>query len=224
MSYRYTWAVDGRTGRRGRAAERLAWSLGQSAPPEAGEVPPVPSDGDDGGGFDELVALAPAVDDALWQPVGPSTTIRGFVDSDVRVAGRVNDLALSPDGTRAYAASALGGLWYSSDSGVTWEPVGAWRTSNRATVTSGSNALTAGAVHVNWGANEGADEVWLGTGEALPTGRRDVGFQGNYGGIGVLSAVGPVAAVRPPIRWQIRGAWRRPRSGPPLGGYRPTPA
>ena len=123
---------------------------------------------------------------------------------------------MSPDGTRAYAASALGGLWYSGDSGVTWEPVGAWRTSDRATVTSGSNALTAGAVHVTWGANEGADEVWLGTGEALPAGRRDFGYLGNYGGIGVLHAVGPVATVRAnPLAdpWGVAQAQPRPAAG-----------
>jgi hypothetical protein len=216
MSYRYTWAVDGRTGRGGRASERLAWSLARSELPATGEVPPVPADGDGGEGG-ELDAVAPAGgDDGLWQPVGPSTSLRGFVDSDIRVAGRVNDIALSPDGTRAYAASALGGLWYSGDSGVTWEPVGAWRTSDRATVAASSNALTGGAVHVNWGANEGADEVWLGTGEALPGGRRDSGYVGNYGGIGVLSTVGPVATVRAnPLAdpWGQAQAQPRPAAG-----------
>lgn len=214
MSDRYTWAVDGRTGRGGRAAERAAWSLGRSALPAVGEVPPPPGGGggDDGG----LVELAPAADAALWQPLGPSTTVRGVVDSDVRVAGRVNDIAVSPDGTRAYAASALGGLWYSTDAGVTWEPVGAWRASNRATVAASSNALTSGAVYVVWGANEAADEVWLATGEGIPGGRRDAGSVGNYGGIGVLHAVGPVAAVRAnPLAdpWGATQAEPRPAAG-----------
>jgi hypothetical protein len=222
VSYRYLWAVDGRSGRGGRAGDRLAWSLGRGAPPAASDVPPVPEDGDGGGEveLDGIAAAVPAVDADLWQPVGPTTTLHGVVDSDVRVAGRVNDIALAPNGTRAYAASALGGLWYSGDAGVTWEPVGAWRTSNRATVTAGSNALTAGAVYVNWGANEGADEVWLGTGEALPGGARDLGFLGNYGGIGVLSAVGPVATVRAnPLADPWGTAQAQPR---PAGGGQPA--
>jgi hypothetical protein len=221
MTERYTWAVDGRTGRGGRAEQRLAWSLGRSAPPQASDVPPVPPGGSGvaagGGGGGGAVALAPAGDAELWQPVGPVTTLRGTVDSDVRVAGRVNDIVLSPTGTRVYAASALGGLWYSADSGVSWEPVGQWRTSNRATVAASSNALTAGALHVTWGANEAADEVWLGTGEALPGGRRDAGYVGNYGGIGVLHTVGPVAKVRAnPLAdpWGPAQAQPRPAVGP----------
>ena len=81
---------------------------------------------------------------------------------------------------------------------------------------SGIQPLTAGAVHVNWGANEGADEVWLGTGEALPSGPRDLGFVGNYGGIGVLHAVGPVATVRAnPLAdpWGTAQAQQRPAAG-----------
>jgi hypothetical protein len=214
MSERYTWAVDGRTGRGGRAAQRIAWSLGRAAPPQGSDVPPPPPGAPGVGGGP--VGLAPAADAALWQPVGPSASLRGVIDSDVRVAGRVNDIAPSPGGDRVYAASALGGLWYSADSGATWEPVGAWRTSDPATVSAASNALTAGALHVAWGANEAADEVWLGTGEALPGGRRDAGFLGNYGGIGVLHAVGPVAAVRAnPLAdpWGVAQARPRPAAG-----------
>ena len=194
MTDRYAWAVDGRSGRGGRAADRMAWALGRSAPPQASAVP-APAGGPGVSGLDTR-GLAPLLDANLWQPFGPTTTLRGVIDSDVRVAGRVNDIALSADGTRVYAVSALGGLWYSADSGVSWEPVGGWRASNAATVAGSSNSLTGGALHVRFGANEGADEVWLGTGEALPGGRRDLGFVGNYGGVGVLHRVGPVAAVR----------------------------
>lgn len=198
MTDRYVWAVDGRRGRGGRAGDRIAWSLGRGAPPEASTVPAPPGGGGPvgGGGGGGVIDLAPQLDANLWQPFGPTTTLRGVIDSDVRVAGRVNDIALSPDGTRVYAVSALGGLWYSGDSGGSWEPVGAWRNTNPATVSASSNALTGGAVLVRFGANEGADEVWLGTGEALPGGPRDLGYVGNYGGVGVLHATGPVATVR----------------------------
>ena len=86
-----------------------------------------------------------------------------------------------------------------------------------------SNALTAGSVHVDWGADECADEVWLATGEGRPGGRRDLGFLGNYGGIGVLHAVGPVATVRAnPLAdpWGAAQAQPRPAAGgqPAYGG------
>jgi hypothetical protein len=192
MSERYTWAVDGRTGRTGRSRERQSWLLSRSDLPPGVELPPAQP-----GPPDALQAgLRPLLDDGLWQPIGPTTTLRGFIDSDVRVAGRVRDITLSPDGLRAYAASALGGLWYSGDAGVTWEPVGQWRFSNAKTVAASSNSLTSGAVHGLWGANEAVDEVWLATGEPMPTGINDTGTGGEYGGVGVLHAVGPVATVR----------------------------
>ncbi len=230
MSDRYAWAVDARQGRQGKSQERQAWSLERSAPPAVGDIPPVPPGGGaggGGGGGGGPVGLAPALDGGLWQPVGPSTTVRGFVDSDIRVAGRVRDVVVHPGGRRVYVCSGLGGLWYSADSGDTWEPVGAWRTSDRATVAAASNALTAGSVHVAWGADESTDEVWLATGEGRPGGRRDLGFQGNYGGIGVLHAVGPVRTVRAdPLAdpWGVAQAQPRPAAGgqpayPGLGGH-----
>ncbi|WP_460447740.1 hypothetical protein, partial [Angustibacter aerolatus] len=132
--------------------------------------------------------------DARWQPLGPAATLRGLVDSGVRVAGRVNDLAVSADGARVYAASALGGLWYSPDAGGHWQQVGRFGTVDASTVRASSHALACGAVHVRFGATAADDEVWLGTGDAV-TGPSDSGYVGRYGGVGILHAVGPVQLV-----------------------------
>ena len=50
MSDHYAWAVDARQGRQGQSRERQAWSLGRSAPPAVGDIPPVPPGGVGGGG------------------------------------------------------------------------------------------------------------------------------------------------------------------------------
>ncbi|WP_460458413.1 hypothetical protein [Angustibacter peucedani] len=155
--------------------------------------------------------------DGLWQPVGPITSVRGVVDSDVRVTGRVNGLAVSPDGQRVYAVSGLGGVWYSGDAGARWEPVGAWRTTtDRSTLAPSSHTLSGGAIHVRFVTGVGDDEVWVGTGEPVPPWARDSGVSGGYGGVGVLHKVGPVQAARTaPLGdpWDPAQAVPRPASG-----------
>ena len=199
MSDRYSWATSGVQGRGGRAAERMDWTLGRALAPEGAPLPPGDGAAPVGGGGGGAGAGAwprPTGSDALWQSVGPTATVRGAVDSDVRVAGRVNGIAVSPDGTRAYAVSALGGLWYSENGGISWEPIGAWRTSDQATLRASSHTLSGGAVHVYWGVDAGDDEVWLGTGEPVPATSRDRGYVGAYGGVGILHKTGPVVAAR----------------------------
>ena len=61
-----------------------------------------------------------------WVPIGPSVVRRGQAVDRPRVSGRIRDLAVHRDGTRAYAATARGGVWYTDDGGSTWAPVGAW--------------------------------------------------------------------------------------------------
>ena len=68
----------------------------------------------------------PTDDTSRWVPIGPSVVRRGQGTGRPRVVGRVRDLAVSPDGKRAYAASARGGVWYSGDGGGSWSPVGGW--------------------------------------------------------------------------------------------------
>jgi hypothetical protein len=134
-----------------------------------------------------------------WVPLGPVGTLRGTGDSDPRVAGRVRDLAISDDGRRMYAASALGGLWYSGDAGASWEPVGAWAVTPPTDLAPSSSTLANGAVHVRFdpGGDVQQDQVWLATGEPDPRVQpRDFGVVGNYGGVGVLQATGPVHTQR----------------------------
>jgi hypothetical protein len=218
MSGRYAWAASGRRGRGGRAADRTAWSLSQvePAPPGGGGA----AGGGGGGGGGAGAWAPPAGNDALWQPLGPISSLRGSVDSDVRVAGRINDVAVSPDGLRAYAVSGLGGLWYSGDAGATWEPVGAWRTSDRTTLSASSHTLSGGALHVRFGAGIADDEVWLGTGEPVPPGSRDSGVVGSYGGVGILHRTGPVTAARAD---PFADPWDPPQAVPrPAAGGNPA--
>jgi len=216
---RYDWPRAPRPGRRGRrrgrAAERRQYTLERNAgfnvttladPQQPEGAAPVRAIGLLTTGFAAMAAPPPSADPHpdrdLWMPVGPAAVMHGLADGDPRVAGRVRDIAVSADGQRAYAASALGGLWYSSDAGARWEPVGQWAmVASAANVPASSNTLTCGAVHVRFdpaGNDPRNDEVWVGTGEpglslASPF---DLGYLGNYAGVGILHAIGPVHSSR----------------------------
>jgi hypothetical protein len=130
-------------------------------------------------------------DVSRWVPIGPSVVRQGQGTGRPRVTGRIRDLAVSPDGSRVYAASARGGVWFSGDSGSTWAPIGGW--AERPVGTGGANnAQSCGALLVSFGATPADDFVLVGTGEGVPF---ISAVAGQYGGIGVLAARGP--AVRP---------------------------
>ncbi len=164
--------------------------------------------------------IGPGADRDLWLPVGPSVTLRGQADSDPRVAGRVRDITVSADGQRAYAASALGGLWYTDTAGARWEPVGMWAmVANVADLAASSHTLTCGAVHVHFdnANNEANDEVWVATGE--PGAPIDFGVTGNYAGVGILHATGPVRTSR---TTPLVDPWTREAQPQPAGGGNPA--
>ncbi len=219
MSDRYTWAVDAKRTRTGRSGDRSRWLLGRAAAPESATTP---APAGDAAPAPRPVAAPPVSADGLWQPLGPTTSVRGVVDSDVRVTGRVNGLAVSPDGQRVYVVSGLGGVWYSGNAGATWEPVGAWRTTtDRSTLAPSSHSLAGGAIHVRFVNDITDDEVWVGTGEPVPPWARDSGVVGGYGGVGVLHKVGPVQAARAaPLAdpWDPAQAVARPPA-PPAPAY-----
>jgi hypothetical protein len=129
--------------------------------------------------------------------MGPATTLRGASDADPRVSGRIRDLAVSDDGTRIYAGTAGGGVWYSGDSGLSWLPVGAYTLGGDVTTDApSSTTLAIGALHVIFGNGPDEDDVWAGTGEPAPDGTpQDFGSHGDYGGIGILHAKRPVHTV-----------------------------
>lgn len=154
------------------------------------------------------VAKGPVTSDFLrWTPVGPSVTMRGQAVSRPRVAGRVRDLAVSDDGRRAYAGSAMGGVWYTDDAGTSWRPVAGWE--ERSVVAGGANnAQSVGALLVSFGATAADDVVLVGTGE--PGAVDSVFGSQAWGGLGVLVARGPTqrsGAVSP-----LASAWE-PHAG-----------
>lgn len=230
---RYDWprATRAKGARRGRATARRAFNLDRNAgaSPEtlfearahrhsSADAPLDAVEQPDGPGAP--LGAAPTADRDLWMPAGPFGTLRGQADSDPRVAGRVRDIAVSADGQRAYAATALGGLWYSDTAGARWEPVGPWAmVTNRADLAASSHTLTCGAIHVRFSAtgDPAGDEVWLGTGEP-GSGRQspfDLGTGGQYAGVGMLHATGPVATSRttPLVDPWGREAQPRPAAG-----------
>jgi hypothetical protein len=123
-----------------------------------------------------------------WIPLGPSTVIRGFAESQPRVSGRVRDIAVSANGKRVYIAAAGAGVWYSGDTGSTWSPVGNWiPTPVTNPIISPASPLSLGCLLVEFGsADDGsADDVYVGTGEIIPD--LNTGIPGHrLGGIGVL--------------------------------------
>jgi hypothetical protein len=179
---RYQWPKPGRID---RVAERMAYNANTN-----GVLPPdtlAPSDAEALMALDASFA-PPGGDPDLWVPIGPSTVLAGQGGSRPRVAGRVRDLAVSPEGTRAYAASANGGVWYTRDAGISWLPLGNWvPTPTTPPIDRAANVLACGCLLVKFGLNgdESGDDVYVGTGELVPA--QDVGLPGDrVGGVGVL--------------------------------------
>ena len=156
-----------------------------------------------------IFADAPAGNRNLWFPIGPSVMTNGQASGTPEVAGRVRDLQVEPaHGQRVYAASASGGVWYSSDRGASWRPLDEFVESpNRDTLTPVGNALACGAIQVRWGAaDDGSqDEVWVGTGEQAGGAGGLPG--GALAGIGILHALGPAAGTA----WSVDATPTPPR-------------
>ena len=113
-----------------------------------------------------------------WTPLGPSVIDHGQASSNPPVSGRINSIVVGPSGTRVYADAANGGVWFSGDSGNTWQPLDDYF--NSPTFVSGleEDSLSVGAIAVAFGSSPATDNVYVGTGE--PVG----GFIG-YFGVGI---------------------------------------
>jgi hypothetical protein len=156
-----------------------------------------------------LAAIQASADADVWLPIGPSITLRGQAGSEPRVTGRVRDLAVSDDGTRAYAATANGGVWYSSDAGTTWFPLGADASTPLGEAAApGPSCLVTTCLSVKFGTvGDGSqDIVYVGTGELKPATRGYPG--GKASGIGVLklSQSLPAALAHPQVNPWLREA------------------
>jgi hypothetical protein len=153
---------------------------------------------------------APGANANLWIPIGPTVVLQGQGGGRPRVSGRVRDLQVSPDGRRAYAATANGGVWFTADGGDTWSPLGGWAvTGTPPNITGPANVLVCGCIYVRFdpGGNAANDEVLVGTGELLP--QLPFGLSGTPGlqnsGVGVLRAVGPAAGAAFGQVWNLEG-------------------
>ena len=95
-----------------------------------------------------------------WMPLGPSVVQHGQAQGDPPVGGRVSGLAVSPDGTRLYAASANGGVFRSDDGGMQWRSLMDDFDLDPTSFASTSLACGAIAIHPS-----DLDRVYVGTGE-----------------------------------------------------------
>lgn len=138
------------------------------------------------------VARAPASSRTdLWLPLGPQTIVDSDTSGKPRVTGRINALAVHPNGERLYAASRKGGVWYSGNGGASWRSLAGLAATDTTGINRPAHRNACHAIAVSWGVDEIADEVWVGTGEV---GRKIHGQPGHsVGGIGILHAVGPAA-------------------------------
>lgn len=138
---------------------------------------------------------APAsTDTLLWQPLGPSVLLGGQAEGKPRVTGRVNALAIHPAGLRAYAASANGGVWATTDGGAHWQSVAGLASTNIAGMKRPAHRNVSAALHVLWRDPPAGNEiVFMGTGE--PHQVRE-GRPGNAeDGLGIFVADQPLSSA-----------------------------
>jgi uncharacterized protein (TIGR03437 family) len=109
--------------------------------------------------------LAATLDAANWTSIGPRPTDAG---STYVTAGRVNAVAVDPrDNNTVYIGAAEGGVWKTTDGGVSWTPL----TDSQASLASGAIAID--PAH--------PDTVYVGTGE-------ENFAQDSYYGAGILKS------------------------------------
>jgi hypothetical protein len=123
------------------------------------------------------------------------TLLGGQAEGNPRVAGRINALCVHTGGDRLYAASANGGVWYSKDGGASWTSVGGLASTNTAGILRPAQRNACGALFVDWGAAEGDDTVYVGTGEV--THPMNAEFPSSEGGLGIFVGASPTKSAAP---------------------------
>jgi hypothetical protein len=126
-----------------------------------------------------------------WTPIGPSVIAHGQASNNPPVSGRVNALAAGPGGLRVYAGAANGGIWGSTDAGLTWAPLDDYATSPSISTGLEADSLSVGAIAVAFGATAANDRIFCGTGEPGPSDAYmgvGVKYSANGGGAWTLEA------------------------------------
>ena len=119
---------------------------------------------------------------ASWTPLGPSVQGKGDQTGHPCLSGRVTGLAVGPGGSRVYAGASNGGVWFSSDAGVTWTPLMDQETF---TPTSGlaADALSVASLAVRFDPSGPAkDTIYVLTGNAYESVGVKVSTQGGQPG------------------------------------------
>ena len=101
-----------------------------------------------------------------WTPIGPSVVFNGQASGNPPVSGRITALVVGPGGSRVYAGSANGGIWFSDDAGLRWRPLDDYSVSPSFISSLEADSLSIGAIAVRFGVMSSTDEVYVGTGEA----------------------------------------------------------
>jgi hypothetical protein len=136
----------------------------------------------------------PPTDTLLWQPLGPSVLLGGQAEGAPRVTGRVNAICVHPGGLRAYAASANGGVWATTDGGKRWQSVAGLASTNIADVKRPAHRNVSAALHVLWRDPPAGNElVFMGTGEPHPMREGRPGH--GEDGLGIFVADKPLTAA-----------------------------
>jgi uncharacterized protein (TIGR03437 family) len=139
------------------------------------------------------LALVPE-QEVAWQALGPRPIINGQTfGARNSVSGRVTTITLDPryDGVNnktVYVGAAQGGLWRSTDNGLTWKPI-----------TEDLPSLAVGAVAID---PTNPNVIWVGTGEPNRSGDSYFGaglFKTTDGGISWQQITGPVSTTDPKL-------------------------
>ena len=110
-------------------------------------------------------SIATTLDAATWTSIGPRPTDGG---STYVTAGRVNAIAVDPrDNNTVYMGAAEGGVWKTTDGGMSWKPL----TDNEVSLANGAIAIDP----------QNPDTVYIGTGE-------ENFAQDSYYGAGILKS------------------------------------
>lgn len=112
-----------------------------------------------------------------WTTIGPSVVANGQATTHPPVGGRIEAIAIGPAGTRVYAGSANGGVWFSSDSGATWSPLDEYAVSPSYTSRLEADSLSVGSLAVRFGVSSATDQIFVGTGEPGSDGYFGVGIK-----------------------------------------------